>query len=294
MVIIILGCNASEAYGEEENRSKKSEIWALSTVQETSAEPSASVEELVLPGKRKRNKAAKPQEWKKNAQRILKQRGHQYLSTKGEIKPPTKVQTKDCSNCFRKCSEQVSNADQLIIHNTFWGLSNYQLQNQYIINSVSIEPTKFCQTKASTSRRVNTKNYFLTANSQKVHVCKGFFLATLSITDKRVRSSIKNRSQSNISAADGRGRHSTNRKRCDELQKDVIRAHIQSFPKVPSHYSRNTSTCEFLPHDLSLNIMYKNYVEYCEANAMPTEKLWLYREIFKKEFNLKFHQPRKD
>lgn len=36
------------------------------------------------------------------------------------------------------------------------------------------------------------------------------------------------------------------------------------------------------------------YTEHCLLNDWQPEKEWLYRKIFKTEFNLKFHKPRKD
>lgn len=89
-----------------------------------------------------------------------------------------------------------------------------------------------------------------------------------------------------------------NRKKCSyvlvSLRRRFIKKHISSFPKVPSHYCRKSTNYEYLPSDLNLQKMYECYLQRCqEENRLP-EKLWLYRQVFKNDFYLKFHTPRKD
>ncbi|CAC5379231.1 unnamed protein product [Mytilus coruscus] len=91
---------------------------------------------------------------------------------------------------------------------------------------------------------------------------------------------------------DKRGRH-VKRKISDE-PKDRIRNHINSFPRIDSHYCRSSVKRQYLDPCLSIAKMYELYVLTCNtADAIP-EKYHTYKNIFNLEFNLGFHTPKKD
>ena len=70
--------------------------------------------------------------------------------------------------------------------------------------------------------------------------------------------------------------------------------HIRSFPAVESHYCRSETTRMFLEAGLNVSKMYDLYLQMCSENNMEPVKQSYYRFIFKTEFNLAFHQPKKD
>jgi hypothetical protein len=67
--------------------------------------------------------------------------------------------------------------------------------------------------------------------------------------------------------------------------------HINSFPRVESHYCRATTNRQYLDVNLSIPLMYQMY---CSSYEVPPVKLHKYREVFMTKFNLSFHVPRKD
>ncbi|GFN91926.1 DNA repair protein rhp54 [Plakobranchus ocellatus] len=90
------------------------------------------------------------------------------------------------------------------------------------------------------------------------------------------------------------GKHGKQKKWSAESVQSVL-AHIQSFPKVDSHYCRKESSREFLDQSLSISEMYRLYVERCKrdgnADIVSSDK---YNRIFTENFNLSFFRPKKD
>ena len=76
--------------------------------------------------------------------------------------------------------------------------------------------------------------------------------------------------------------------------KDGIRVHINSIPRVESHYCRATTNKEYVAPGLSISLLYEKYVEKCNETGRTPGKIHLYREIFNFEFNIAFHVPKKD
>lgn len=88
------------------------------------------------------------------------------------------------------------------------------------------------------------------------------------------------------------GKH-TKRKIPDE-DRNFVKVHIESFPKVQSHYCRQTSSREYLESTLSINKMYELYQERCKEENKQPVKASFYRYIFCNEYNIFFHVPKKD
>jgi len=64
-----------------------------------------------------------------------------------------------------------------------------------------------------------------------------------------------------------RGKHV---KRSYSERRNSVRRHIDSIPKVESHYCRQDSNKEYLDGTLNLKILYEKYVEYCSQNDSET------------------------
>lgn len=71
--------------------------------------------------------------------------------------------------------------------------------------------------------------------------------------------------------------------------KDLIKAHIASFPLQENHYSRNDSTKQCLSPDLSIEKMWKLFKEKYPDTQVT---LHCYRDIFNTKFKLRFGVPR--
>lgn len=113
------------------------------------------------------------------------------------------------------------------------------------------------------------------------------------MSDKRIRNFYENLEKGDGKQyTDMRGRHI--KRRTEEQDLNFIRNHIESFTRIPSHYCRSSTTKEYLEPDFSLEKMYDMYVEKCHENHLNPLKKCMYRKIFKEEFNIGFHVPKKD
>ena len=77
-----------------------------------------------------------------------------------------------------------------------------------------------------------------------------------------------------------------------ELQ--LVRDHINSFPRVQSHYHRAKTSREYMEAKLNLAKMYDLYKEECRAKNQKPVKVHVYRDVFNSDFNIAFMKPKKD
>lgn len=87
--------------------------------------------------------------------------------------------------------------------------------------------------------------FFITKNEKKIRVCKTFLINTLGIAERRIRSVIQGKTGTGMAPIDNRGKHSNHRKNDPEVVASV-RNHINSIPRIESHYVRNDPSREFI------------------------------------------------
>ncbi|CAG9840328.1 unnamed protein product [Diabrotica balteata] len=133
----------------------------------------------------------------------------------------------------------------------------------------------------------------------------------LSVTEKIVRNCLEKMSVAGIVSTDQRGKASTVNKIPAWIEKHA-RQHIQSIPKVESHYCRKSSNKLYLPLQPKLEKLYALYLKQCRKIAQkPLYKmrklnsnnkkalLNLFPNPYTKAYfyshgNLRFHKPKKD
>ncbi|KAJ8926473.1 hypothetical protein NQ314_021159 [Rhamnusium bicolor] len=126
-----------------------------------------------------------------------------------------------------------------------------------------------------------------------MNVCKTFFKATLSISDRPIRRVLQKRTHfTNIITADFRGKHGKHFK-IDEKVKNGIRDHIKSIPRVPSHYCRAGTSREYIEGGKSLADIHRDYEQKCKDDNEPAANYMMYSRIFNEEFNISFCIPKK-
>lgn len=112
-----------------------------------------------------------------------------------------------------------------------------------------------------------------------------------------VRTALKKKTQyGGMVSLDRRGYHAPPNKISDDIR-DGVKKHIESFPAIESHYSREETVKKYLGNELNISKMYKLYVDNCKEHKVPSgniAKHWLYSEIFNNEFNLAFKEPAND
>ena len=92
---------------------------------------------------------------------------------------------------------------------------------------------------------------------------------------------------------DSRGK-GTPANKTPEADRQRVRKHTESLPAVESHYCRKNTGRRYLGSALNANSMHRIYVDECETAGVTPVSCSLYRDIFTKEYNLSFHQPKKD
>lgn len=102
----------------------------------------------------------------------------------------------------------------------------------------------------------------------------------------------KEKTSHDIPKSDGRGKNTN--KAFNEEVKHRIRKHIESFARVESHYCRADTRKEYLESRLNVSKMHELYVEKCREEMVEPVKESYYRHIFCTEYNIAFHQPKKD
>lgn len=160
------------------------------------------------------------------------------------------------------------------------------------------------RTKAEKSRRSVTRQYSLRFGKVKIPVCKGFFLATLDISDTVVSNILKHRDEATHFPRESlQGKGPKKGRQIPEETKDRIRAHIRSCLvspvdatgglELPKKKKRGAPVEEvqYVEQGLNAKRMWEMYVIECEDDGVVPAKTWIYREILHNEFNIKFLDP---
>lgn len=128
-------------------------------------------------------------------------------------------------------------------------------QREFITRHARTKDKKRTYTANKVSRRANTVEYFLPMDGRQLDVCKIMFLNTLGISEKTMRTSIKNVQVNGVLLPQKRGGRSEERRKHDLEDTERIKEHINKFDRVESHYTRSKSTREYLHSDLNLTKM---------------------------------------
>ena len=130
----------------------------------------------------------------------------------------------------------------------------------------------------------------------KLKFVKSFFLNTLYICDRRIRTAFEKYDAGSIQPSRRGFSPLIKHNAIDPDREILVINHIMQFKTVESHYVRRKATYEYLPPELSVSKMYVMYVKWCSENDPPkkAEKEDFYRRTFKTKFKLKFHMVKKD
>lgn len=244
----------------------------------------------------KRWKKANPENWKPN---IIKKRRSEclpYVNLKNKSQRAKIPKTVDCSKCNFKCQDNFDEEQRELICANYWRMADYKRQKDFILSCVqSCTPKRRATTPLSSKKpRSNAKKYYFVSQNNKIRVCQKFFLTTLCVSHGVVDNAIEHKNSLGMySGEDVRGR----REPINKTKPDVIeflKKHIESFPKMESHYGRKSSKRLYLDSQLSISKMYRMYKNKCEeVNMQPASEI-TYRRIFGNEYNLSFFIPKKD
>ena len=200
-----------------------------------------------------RKKISSPELWKKSIQRRLRSKGQPYEDYKGRIQPGKSPQPCNCVGCRYRCSKNIPEEVRRIACSEYWVLNDFHRQKDYIMSRIIVCDVKrrrveFCDP----GRKQQSVAYYFNNDDKRVRrVCKKFFTKTLSIGHAPIDTAIKQRGdQGTFVGEDKRGKQNSNNTHTDVVA--LGRAHIESFPKIESHYTRSDTKLQYLNRSLSI------------------------------------------
>lgn len=189
--------------------------------------------------------------------------------------------------CGLRCFEILSTEQRKRVFSGFWGLGDFNIQNAYLCGCVKVLPVK--QHYSATSRRGNTRVFYINNGENSVRICKVAFLCIHGISNGRLSRVLAGQAQEGgLPKLDKRGHKEPPNKTSEE---DIhhVREHINAFPVYTSHYSRaDNPDRKYLSPHLSISKMYHLYKEECTRDGRSTVSEWIYRREFNEHFNLSF------
>ena len=247
--------------------------------------------------KKKRERKSNPAKWKKNQAAADRLYGREHLTVKGKLVPAKSLKPVQCNCLYQSCKCFTIECQKDVFH-TFWTeLKSWEAKKTFICVHVEKLKTKTIL-DPETGKGIPKKQhffyrYYLPLNGEKVRVCKNMFLACIDMSIDFVRGCLSKKKAGVFVGTDGRlGKEPPNKTAADRIE--LVKCHIDSFPKVESHYCRSSTTKLYLGPELSVSIMYNEYVKWCNnVKYVPPVSRSIYSEVFH-TLNLGFHKPKKD
>ena len=273
-----------------------------STADDTDADPNYSFSgdsefstdehEVCATQKRSRKRRANPNEWKSNVAKKRRNLGESYISKNSKkIMLERKMRPGCDTTCSYKCVSKITEEQRFQIFRKYWSYGDVNKQRDFISRSLhEIKSRRSQQLKVSSGRSENVAYYF-TINGSKIRVCRKYFMATLNISTTTI-STVRRKLAHGTLEGDNRGKHGKHRKLPESIKNDV-RNHINSIPKIPSHYLRAQTDREYIEGGRTIAQIYRDYVEKCKQEGKPYAGRTSFFDIFN-EFNISFFIPKKD
>lgn len=225
----------------------------------------------------------------KESRKSLKSQGKEYTSVTGKVNAAKKIKPHNCEKCKFKCGQKFNDEQRNQIFDFYYNLNSYERQRQYICEMVE----RGTPNRRGKGKRLVSQTFHLVKDGTKERVCRDFFMKTLDIKRKTIDYNVSKKQHGTYGGKDMRGRHIAPNK-TDYERVTFVKKHIESFPKLESHYARKSTKKEYLQHDLNIKKMWKLYSEECQKKEKVPVSEAMYRKIFCEEFNLSFYRPKKD
>lgn len=161
--------------------------------------------------KNRKKRLRRKEEWLCNKAKKARNLGQAYTSQAKERKEiPARSILPPCSEkCKLKCTQKINAEARENKFNSYWKLGDVTLQRNFIHKCIQPIIPKYRYSVKEIPRRVNHAFYF-TIRGEKIRVCKHFYISTLGISDRVVRTVIK-KSEDGFLHQDLRGKHSHQR-----------------------------------------------------------------------------------
>lgn len=235
-----------------------------------------------------RKRKSNPAEWKSNIAKKRRNVGKKYKSKFSKKIVDRREMRPGCGErCQYKCSRKIEEEQRFNIFRKYWGLGDVNKQRDFISRCIK----EVNRTQPNEGARGCNAAYFFTINGNRMRVCRQFFMATLDVSTTTL-ATVRKKIAGGVLEGDNRGKHRNHRKLSETVKND-IRNHINSIPRIPSHYLRAQSDREYIEGGRTIAQIYRDYVKNCSEEGKPCAKRTTFFEVFN-EFNISFFIPKKD
>lgn len=265
----------------------------LENQEEIAIQEDAQNEATAKKGKKRK---ANRDNWKKNLAKRQRNLGQPYTtSSKSKKEFEKKAMKPPCGEkCRLKCSTKYTEVDRQQIFDEYWAIGEVEKHRSFILSSMQTVAPRYRYQREGSHRKENQAFYFQ-KNDRKIRVCKLFFMNTLDINTRTIRTVVDKKSTVTGASVipDLRGKHE-NHIKVPEFIKYRIKTYIESIPRIESHYCRRNTTREFIDGGKTLSQIHRDYVDECKSEYLPYANYQLFSRIFNEEFNISFFTPKKD
>lgn len=156
--------------------------------------------------KRSRKRKRNIEEWQRNIRKRRRQSGKEYTTSNGKLVRAREIKSKkDCTGkCKFKCATVITSEERQKIFDKFWNLSDTE-KTAFYVRTTEYSKKQRTRTNAKQIRKKFSYKYFLYIGTQKIRVCKEFYLQTLDISQRRIEYLYKSKVQKQESLKDKRG-----------------------------------------------------------------------------------------
>lgn len=140
------------------------------------------------------------------------------------------------------------------IFECYWGLGSLQRQRDFLNSCLTTLKVPYCRVKEGAAKTRNQNCVFhFTVNGESKQTCKLFFMNTFGILERTLRTDIEGRNSSSTGGIpeDKRGKHAHHNQVNPEISQSV-RDHVNSVPRIESHYTRVNTTRELIDGGLTV------------------------------------------
>lgn len=246
---------------------------------------------------RKRRKKADKALWKRSVVKKKRLSGMEYVNRSGKVVPEKKPLPANCDRCRYKCTQTICDEQRGILCKEYWKLADYDKQKLHLSSLINNVPVKRRKVERQDLIRKTSRIFYLrNSNGLRTRVCLNFFCKTLAISHRVIETCMKNISNSGMYTGYDKRRDTKPYNSTNEEAVSLVREHIDSFPRVESHYCRRDSTKLYLGSDLNISVLYRLYTEdFCENKNIKPVSRFVYQQIFHQyEPPLDFFIPKKD
>ena len=215
----------------------------------------------------------------------VSEKSRKVYSARRRLRSP--CSSSECNRRALGCA-LFAEEDRARILDAFFNLGDLYVQRQWIarnVNQVNLQnPTVGAKTKMF-------KYYLPLEDGTKMQVCKVMFLNTLGISDRQIRTTMSKIDAAGVLEKENPGGRHTIHKIRDNKVQVLVKAHINRFPKMESHYCRQKTQNQYLSPELTVTKMHELYSK--EHTGDEKVSFSFYSKVFR-GMGLKFHHPKKD